>query len=89
MNGSSPYLFIGRDRIYHQHYYEDFGDEERESNYNYVLDNAEKIRNMMINGAYSSLGGNNMRSLERKVQSDAHDLFELYTKMKGGSKFMR
>jgi len=80
---------VGRDRIYHQHYYEDFGDEERETNYNYVLDNAEKIRNMLINEAYSSLGGDNMRSLERKVQSDAQDLLQLYSKMKGGSKFMR
>lgn len=89
MFGASPYLYMGRDRIYHQHYYEDFGDEERESNYNYVLDNAEKIKNIMISGAYSSLGGDNIRSLERKIQKDATDLLMLFTKMKGGSKFMR
>jgi hypothetical protein len=43
----------------------------------------------MISGAYSSLGGDNMRSLERKIQKDATDLLMLFTKMKGGSKFMR
>ena len=89
MFGAAQYLYMGKDRIYHQHYYEDFGDEERESNYNYVLENAEKIKNIMIGGAYNSLGGDNIRSLERKTQKDATDLLMLFTKMKGGSKFMR
>ena len=89
MNGSSPYLYMGRDRIYHQHYFEDFDSEERQKNYDYVLENSDKIKNMIIRGAYSVTGGDNMRSLERKVQQDATDLFQLYAKMKGGSKFMR
>jgi len=89
MNGSSPYLFMGRDRIYHQHYFEDFDSEERQKNYDYVLENSDKIKNMIIRGAYSVTGADNMISLERKVQQDATDLFYLYAKMKGGSKFMR
>ena len=89
MNGSSPYLFMGRDRIYHQHYFEDFDSEERQKNYDYVLENSDKIKNMIIRGAYSVTGADNMISLERKVQQDATDLFNLYAKMKGGSKFMR
>ena len=89
MNGSSPYLFMGRDRIYHQHYFEDFDSEERQKNYDYVLENSDKIKNMIIRGAYSVTGVDNMISLERKVQQDATDLFNLYAKMKGGSKFMR
>jgi hypothetical protein len=89
MNGSSPYLFMGRDRIYHQHYFEDFDSEERQKNYDYVLENSDKIKNMIIRGAYSVTGADNMRGLERKVQQDATDLFQLYAKMKGGSKFMR
>ena len=89
MNGSSPYLFMGRDRIYHQHYFEDFDSEERQKNYDYVLENSDKIKNMIIRGAYSVTGADNMISLERKVQRDATDLFYLYAKMKGGSKFMR
>lgn len=89
MNGSSPYLFMGRDRIYHQHYFEDFDSEERQKNYDYVLENSDKIKNMIIRGAYSVTGADNMISLERKVQRDATDLFNLYAKMKGGSKFMR
>ena len=44
---------------------------------------------MIIRGAYSVTGADNMISLERKVQQDATDLFNLYAKMKGGSKFMR
>ena len=89
MNGASPYLYMGRDRIYHQHHFEDFDSEERQKNYDYVLENSDKIKNMIIRGAYTVTGGDNMRSLERKVQQDATDLFNLYTKMKGGSKFMR
>jgi len=89
MNGSSPYLYMGRDRIYHQHYFEDFDSEERQENYDYVLENSDKIKNMIIRGAYSVTGADNMRGLERKVQQDATDLFQLYAKMKGGSKFMR
>ena len=89
MNGSSSYLFIGRDRIYHQHYFEDFDSEERQKNYDYVLENSDKIKNMIIRGAYSVTGADNMISLERKVQRDATDLFYLYAKMKGGSKLMR
>lgn len=89
MNGSSPYLFMGRDRIYHQHYFEEFDSEERQKNYDYVLENSDKIKNMIIRGAYSVTGADNMLSLERKVQQDATDLFNLYAKMKGGSKFMR
>ena len=89
MNGSSPYLFMGRDRIYHQHYFEDFDSEERQKNYDYVLENSDKIKNMIIRGAYSVTGADNMISLERKVQQDATDLFNLYAKMKGGRKFMR
>jgi len=89
MNGSSPYLYMGRDRIYHQHYFEEFDSEERQENYDYVLENSDKIKNMIIRGAYSVTGADNMRGLERKVQQDATDLFQLYAKMKGGSKFMR
>jgi hypothetical protein len=92
MFGASPYLYMGKERINHQHYYDEF-DDEREENFNYVLDNAEDIKNMLIRGSMKQINDDGkksyLRSVESKVKRDAEDLHRLWFNMKMGSKFMR
>lgn len=54
MWGASPYFWMGKDRIAHEHYYTDMGDEQAEA-FEQVLDSADEIKNILIRGALKTL----------------------------------
>ena len=54
MWGASPYFWMGKDRIAHEHYYTDMGDEQAES-FEQVLDSADEIKDILIRGALKTL----------------------------------
>ena len=45
---------MGKDRIAHEHYYTDMGDEQAES-FEQVLDSADEIKDILIRGALKTL----------------------------------
>ena len=54
MFGATPYFWMGRDRIAHEHYYTDMGDEQAEA-FEEVLDSADEIKDILIRGALKTL----------------------------------
>ena len=99
MYAASPYLYMGRERIAHEHHYDDM-DESREEKFNDLLEIAEEVRNNMVNGAmkhYLSKRNNDndieddkyLRSIESYIRQDAPKLLKLWMTMKSGSKAMR
>lgn len=99
MYAASPYLYMGRERIAHEHHYDDM-DESREEKFNDLLEIAEEVRNNMVNGAmkhYLSKRNNDndieddkyLRSIESYIRQDATKLLKLWMTMKSGSKAMR
>ncbi len=94
MWGASPYLWMGKERIEHKHHYDDLSDENQES-FDYVLDNAEDIKNMLISGAMKKNEGNEdddvyyLKKVGRTVENDSKELHQIWMKMKSGSKFMK
>jgi hypothetical protein len=54
MFASTPYFWLGKDRIAHQHYYDDMSDERAES-FEEVLDAADEIKDILIRGAMKTL----------------------------------
>jgi hypothetical protein len=52
MYQAAPYLYLGKDRIAHEHHYDDM-DEEREETFQELLDIAEDVRNVMVRGAFN------------------------------------
>jgi len=54
MFGATPYFWMGKDRIAHEHYYTDMGDEQAEA-FEEVLDSADEIKNILINGSLKTL----------------------------------
>ena len=54
MFGATPYFWMGKDRIAHEHYYTDMGDEQAEA-FEQVLDSADEIKNILISGALKTL----------------------------------
>lgn len=99
MFASYPYLYLGKERIEHEHKYTNKNDEE----FKEVLDMADDIRNVMIRGAFkhvdSKRKGNTedgdednnryLRSIENQMRKDAQDILYLWTKLKGGTRQMK
>ena len=54
MFGATPYFWMGKDRIAHEHFYTDMGDEQAEA-FEEVLDSADEIKNILINGSLKTL----------------------------------
>jgi hypothetical protein len=54
MWGASPYFWMGKDRIAHEHYYTDMGDEQAEA-FEQVLDSADEIKDILIRGSLKTL----------------------------------
>jgi hypothetical protein len=102
MYQAAPYLYLGKDRIAHQHHYDDMSDERLES-FNELLEIAEDIRNVMVKGAFSHVDSKTnretddedeeddryLRSVENQMRRDSTDLLKLWMTMKGGSKAMK
>ena len=66
MLGAAPYLYMGRERIAHQHHYEDF-DGEREEAFERVLDMADEIKDEMIQGVIKILEKTNQEVTPRRA----------------------
>jgi hypothetical protein len=54
MFASTPYFWMGKDRIAHEHYYTDMSDERAEA-FERVLDSADEIKNILISGTIKTL----------------------------------
>lgn len=54
MFGATPYFWMGKDRIAHEHFYTDMGDEQAEA-FEQVLDSADEIKDILIRGALKTL----------------------------------
>ena len=55
---AGQYLYLGKERIEHEHKYNEFSDDKEEA-FNDVLDMAEEVRNEMIKGAFSYIDDKN------------------------------
>lgn len=102
MYQAGQYLYLGKERIEHEHHYDDLSDERQEA-FDKVLDMAEEVRDEMIRGAFSSIDnrnqGNNddededdsgyLRSVENKMRRDAQDLLSLWMQLKGNASRLR
>jgi hypothetical protein len=90
---SYPYLYLGKERIEHEHKYTNKNEDE----FNEVLDMSEDIRNVMIRGVFkhvdSKRKGNTedededddryLRSAESQMRKDALDIFKIWQNFKG------
>ena len=100
---AGQYLYLGKERIEHEHKYNEFSDDKEEA-FNDVLDMAEEVRNEMIKGAFSSIDDKNqgndnddedeldsryLRSVENKMKRDSHDLLTLWMQLKGNAARLR
>ena len=54
MWGATPYFWMGKDRIAHQHFYEEM-DGDRAEAFEQVLDSADEIKDILIRGALKTL----------------------------------
>jgi hypothetical protein len=103
MHQAGQYLYLGKDRIEHEHKYDEFSDERQEA-FDEVLDMAEEVRNEMIKGSFSSIDDKNqgndnddedeldskyLRSVEHKMRMDSHDLLTLWMELKGNVSRLR
>jgi len=77
MFASTPYFWLGKDRIAHQHYYDDMSDERAES-FEEVLDAADEIKDILIRGAMKTLERENkeinLDRVQRTMQKKANQI---------------
>jgi hypothetical protein len=100
---AGQYLYLGKERIEHEHKYNEFSDDTQEA-FDEVLDMAEEVRDEMIRGAFSSIddinqGNDNddedeldrryLGSVETKMRRDSQDLLTLWMQLKGNSARLR
>jgi hypothetical protein len=100
---AGQYLYLGKERIEHEHHYNEFSDDTQEA-FDEVLDMAEEVRNEMIKGAFSSIDARNqgndnddededdsryLRGVENKMRRDAQDLLSLWMQLKGNAARLR
>ena len=99
---AAPYLYLGRERIAHEHHYDDMS-EEKEETFQELLDIAEDVRNVMVRGAFNHYDskrsddeGNEddddrryLRGVEDMMRRDGQTLLQLWMNMKSGSRSMR
>jgi len=102
MYQAAPYLYLGKERIAHQHHYDDMN-EEREEIFQELLDHAEDVRNVMIRGAFNHYDSKRsgeedeededdrryLRGVEDIMRRDSQTLLQLWMNMKSGSRGMR
>ena len=80
MFGSSPYLYLGKERIAHEHYYSDTNE-----HFDNVLEMADEVKNLMIQGALKKLEDQDieidLRTVERVLKQDALKIVEFLFKV--------
>ena len=95
---AGQYLYLGKERIEHEHKYNEFSDDTQEA-FDEVLDMAEEVRDEMIRGSFNSINNDNededeldsryLRSVENKMRRDSKDLLTLWMQLKGNSARLR
>jgi hypothetical protein len=100
---AGQYLYLGKERIAHEHKYNEFSDDTQEA-FDEVLDMAEEVRDEMIRGSFSYIDDKNqgndnddedeldsryLRSVENKMRRDAQDLLSLWMQLKGNAARLR
>jgi len=100
---SPQYLYLGGERIDHEHKYTDISDDFVEY-YDMMLNMADEIKRIMILGAEKQIKDNESeiddenydeyysqyrRDLNRIIKRDSVELFKLWTNIKGGPKKMK
>ena len=100
MHQAGQYLYLGKERIEHEHKYNEFSDDTQEA-FDEVLDMAEEVRDEMIRGSFNSINNDNedededeldsryLRSVESKMRRDAQDLLTLWMQLKGNAARLR
>ena len=87
MMGAAPYLYMGRERIKHEHHYDKM-DGEQEDAFQVVLDMSDDIRDEMIRGAMKALENEGKevtpQSVERLMKTYSNKMVVAFTKMAGG-----
>jgi hypothetical protein len=87
MMGAAPYLYMGRERIKHEHHYDEM-DGEQEDAFQVVLDMSDDIRDEMIRGSMKTLenAGKEVtpQSVERLMKAYSNKMVVAFTKMAGG-----
>jgi hypothetical protein len=87
MMGAAPYLYMGRERIKHEHHYDEM-DGEQEDAFQVVLDMSDDIRDEMIRGSMKILekSGKEVtpQSVERLMKAYSNKMVVAFTKMAGG-----
>jgi hypothetical protein len=87
MLGAAPYLYMGRERIKHEHHYNEM-DGEQEDAFQVVLDMSDDIRDEMIRGAMKALENEGKevtpQSVERLMKTYSNKMVVAFTKMAGG-----
>jgi len=80
MFGSSPYLYLGKERIAHEHYYSDTNE-----HFDNVLEMADEVKNLMIQGALKKVEDQDieidLRTVERVLKKDALKIVEFLFKI--------
>jgi hypothetical protein len=100
---AGQYLYLGKERIAHEHKYNEFSDDAQEA-FDEVLDMAEEVRDEMIKGAFTSMDDKNkdnnnddedeldsryLSSVENKMRLDSKDLLTLWMELKGNASRLR
>ena len=100
---AGQYLYLGKERIAHEHKYNEFSDDTQEA-FDEVLDMAEEVRDEMIRGAFTSMDDKNkdnnnddedeldsryLSSVENKMRLDSKDLLTLWMELKGNASRLR
>jgi hypothetical protein len=100
---AGQYLYLGKERIAHEHKYNEFSDDTQEA-FDEVLDMAEEVRDEMIKGAFTSMDDKNkdnnnddedeldsryLSSVENKMRLDSKDLLTLWMELKGNASRLR
>jgi hypothetical protein len=102
MYQAAQYLYLGKERIAHQHHYDSLNDDQEEA-FDEVLEMAEEVRNELIRGSFNTVDdrteGNNdeededdrryLRSVERQMAKDAQDMLTLWMQLKGNAARLR
>jgi hypothetical protein len=87
MMGAAPYLYMGRERIKHEHHYDEM-DGEQEDAFQVVLDMSDDIRDEIIRGSMKILekSGKEVtpQSVERLMKAYSNKMVVAFTKMAGG-----
>jgi dsDNA-binding SOS-regulon protein len=79
MFGASPYFYMGKERIAHEHFYEEMNDQRAEG-FEKVLDMADDVKNILISGSIKTLEDQDkeisIENVQKMVQKKASQILK-------------